>query len=260
MTIPDSHPRAQSLRIRELIIKGMHKGIVAEAGLIAHGRGEAFDYLLGEQTPDYALKQEQAAVAALLEAKHPVISVNGNVAVLCGRELVKLAEELNIPLEVNLFYNREKRAPLVAEHLYNCGAKQVLGVDPEYHKEIEELSHLRRIVDKRGIYSADVVLVPLEDGDRTMALRKLGKKVIAVDLNPLSRTALWGSITIVNNIIRAVPEMIDIAKELKNKTSKERINILKAYNNYELLQESIKFINARLEQLAEEKLEDYSKI
>ncbi|MHA1686807.1 MAG: phosphopantothenate/pantothenate synthetase [Candidatus Heimdallarchaeaceae archaeon] len=260
MTIPDDHPRAQSLRLREAIIEGMHKKIVAEAGLIAHGRGEAFDYLLGEQTPTYALKQEEAAVAALLEAENPVISVNGNVAVLCGKELVMLAEEVNAPLEVNLFYNREIRAPLVVEHLKSCGAKEVLGLDEEYHEEIEELSHLRRIVDCRGIYTADVVLVPLEDGDRTMALRKLGKTVITIDLNPLSRTAVWGSITIVNNIIRAVPEMIELAKELRSKDKAERVNILNSYDNYDTLKESIQYIADRLQKLAIKGLEDHRKI
>ena len=31
---------------------------------------------------------------------------------------------------------------------------------------------------------ADTVLVPLEDGDRTEALVKMGKTVVAIDLNP----------------------------------------------------------------------------
>ena len=52
--IPKNHPRYQSLFTREKIIEGMHEGIVAEAGLIAAGRGEAFDYILGEETPPFA--------------------------------------------------------------------------------------------------------------------------------------------------------------------------------------------------------------
>ena len=68
MPIPDNHPRAESLRVRERIIDGMHEKVVAEAGLIAHGRGEAYDYLLGEKTPDYAQKQQKVAVAMLLTA------------------------------------------------------------------------------------------------------------------------------------------------------------------------------------------------
>ncbi|MCK5159544.1 MAG: DUF137 domain-containing protein, partial [Candidatus Heimdallarchaeota archaeon] len=107
--IPPDHPRYLSLKERHEIIEGMHQKIVAEAGLIAHGRGEAFDYLLGEKTPEYALIQEEAAVAVLLLAKHPVISINGNVAVICPKELVELAEKTNAKLEVNLFYRTKER-------------------------------------------------------------------------------------------------------------------------------------------------------
>ena len=40
-----NHPRAHSLMIRERLIENIKSGVVATAGLIAHGRGEAFDYL-----------------------------------------------------------------------------------------------------------------------------------------------------------------------------------------------------------------------
>jgi len=260
MDIPSSHPRAESLRIREKIIEGMHENIVAEAGLIAHGRGEAFDYLLGEKTPQLAREQETVAVALLLTAKHPVISVNGNVAALCGEEIVKLSNVINAPLEVNLFYRREERAKIVEKQLKRCGAKEVFGTDQEYYMTIPELSHLRRIVDKRGIYSADVVLVPLEDGDRTMALRKIGKKVITIDLNPLSRTALWGTVTIVNNIIRAIPEMIELSKTMKIESKEKLDGIIKKFDNYESLKRTISYMTNRLMELAKGKLENYTKI
>ena len=48
--IPKSHPRAKSLLIREKLVEGFDKGLVAKEGLLAQGRGEAFDYLLGEKT------------------------------------------------------------------------------------------------------------------------------------------------------------------------------------------------------------------
>ena len=69
--IPQDHPRSDSLRVRHQIIDGMHKKIVAEAGLIAHGRGEAFDYLIGERTHDFSVKACEAAAAMLFLAKHP---------------------------------------------------------------------------------------------------------------------------------------------------------------------------------------------
>jgi len=46
--VPDDHPRKVSLDMREKIIEGHTLNIVATAGLLAHGRGEAFDYIIGE--------------------------------------------------------------------------------------------------------------------------------------------------------------------------------------------------------------------
>ncbi len=51
------------------------------------------------------------------------------------------------------------------------GAEEVLGVGDDASCTIPELFSERRRVSCRGIYIADVVLVPLEDGDRTEALR-----------------------------------------------------------------------------------------
>ena len=55
--IPKSHPRYKSLSERKLIEDGFEKGIIAKAGLIAHGRGETFYYLLGEKTNKETKKQ-----------------------------------------------------------------------------------------------------------------------------------------------------------------------------------------------------------
>ena len=85
--IPDDHPRAASLRLRYKIAEFAKTGLVAETGTISHGRGEAFDYLLGEATPEPVLYHTKQAAALLLNAKHPIISVNGNAAVLAGKEL-----------------------------------------------------------------------------------------------------------------------------------------------------------------------------
>ena len=58
-------------------------------------------------------------------------------------------------------------------------------------------------------FSSDVILVPLEDGDRCEALVAMGKTVCVVDLNPLSRTAKMASITIVDELTRCVPILLD---------------------------------------------------
>ena len=215
--IPKSHPRAKSLYIRERLVHGFDSGLVAKEGLMAHGRGEAFDYLLGEKTTKYAQNAIQAAAFVLVNAAYPVISVNGNVAALIPREIVKLAGIINAKIEVNLFYSNEKRKKNIVNTLKKAGAKEVLGVNPKYSRRISGLDSARRIVDRNGIYKADVVLVPLEDGDRTIALKKAGKKVITFDLNPLSRTAKTADITIVDNVVRAINLLIIQCKSKKIK-------------------------------------------
>ena len=107
--IPKSHPRAKSLLIREKLVSGFDKGLVAKEGLLAQGRGEAFDYLLGEKTGKLAKLAIKSAAAQILLAKSPVISVNGNIAALCPKEVVKLAHQTGSKIEVNLFYANEKR-------------------------------------------------------------------------------------------------------------------------------------------------------
>lgn len=220
MLIPRSHPRAASLHIREKLVKGYRTGLVVEEGLMAHGRGETFDYLIGERTSKNALKAIKAAAAALLLAKSPVISVNGNFAALCPKEIVSLAKTVNAKIEVNLFYVNQKRKRAIANLLRKNGAKKILGLNPRSSKKIPKLDSARRVVDKNGIFSADIVLVPLEDGDRTLALKKFGKKVITFDLNPLSRTAQAADITIVDNVIRGMRILVDVSKKLKKKNFK----------------------------------------
>jgi len=248
--IPPTHPRRKSLIIREKLIEGFRENYVVPQGLIAHGRGECFDYLIGEETQPFAKEAIDAAVAALLLAKHPVISVNGNVAALTPKEVVELAKIVGAQIEVNLFYRTETRARKIAEVLTRYGAEEVLGVD-DATASIPELFSERRRVSPRGILIADVVLVPLEDGDRTEALRKMGKTVITIDLNPLSRTARAANITIVDNIVRAMPLMIKRAEELRSKSDEDLRNILNSYSNERILKEALRHIVERLLRIAE---------
>ncbi|OYT55241.1 MAG: hypothetical protein B6U77_02135 [Candidatus Hecatellales archaeon ex4484_218] len=187
MHIPNNHPRAESLRIREKLVEGFRKGVVVPEGLIAHGRGECFDYLIGEKTQPFAFKAEKVAVALLLLSNHPIISVNGNCVALCPTEIVKLAYLTGSKVEVNLFQN-----------------------------------------------------------------------VIAIDLNPFSRTAIWASITIVDNVVRAFPNMIKLAKNLKKENKETLKKILETYDNDKILKEAVKFINQRLVRLGHEKVFGFS--
>ncbi len=245
--IPPSHPRYLSLITRERLVEMVHRGIASEAGLIAHGRGEAYDYLIGERTNDFAEKAERAAVASLLLAEHPVISINGNAAALSGKELIELGRETGSLLEVNLFHRTGERVERITEYLISLGAKHILGPEPD--ARIPGLDHARALCHKDGIYSADVVLVPLEDGDRAQALKKMGKKVITIDLNPLSRTARAADITIVDNIIRAIPNMVSLAKEMKKTAEEELQKIIDSYDNEHILRSALEEIGRAVDRL-----------
>jgi len=246
--ISPQHPRAESLRIRKRIVDGFKLGLVVGEGLAAHGRGEAFDYFLGERTTREARKAIKAAAALLLLAENSVISVNGNAAALVPEEIVELSRATGARIEVNLFHGSRRREMLIARWLRKHGAREVLGVDPRFSTRIPEVHSNRRKVDRRGIAAADVVVVPLEDGDRTEALKKRGKRVIAIDLNPMSRTARAADITIVDNIVRALPLMIDAVRDLSRKSRTELRKIVEGFDNGANLAAALKAMRQRLKQ------------
>lgn len=248
--IPTEHPRAKSLKHRERLVEFFDKGVVAQAGLIAHGRGEAFDYLLGEKTANFAIRALKAAAATLLMSEYPVISVNGNTAALVATDIARLARITEAKIEVNLFYRSTKREQAIEKVLREAGATKVLGVGEDASAEIDEIGSERRRVDPKGILIADVVLVPLEDGDRSEALVNMGKKVIAIDLNPLSRTAQLATITIVDNIVRVMPALAKIVDKQRVEGKEKLEEITSSFDNGKTLSDAISLISRRLSTLA----------
>ena len=248
--IPANHPRAESLLIRNMLVDGYKRGLVVSEGLIAHGRGEAFDYLLGEKTSNIAHIAIEAASSALMLARYPVISVNGNIAALCAKTVVELSHWIGAKIEVNLFYRTLRRERIIKRELKSFGAKDILGTSLKSAAVIPELQSERRRVDLSGIMKADTVLVPLEDGDRTEALVKMGKTVVAIDLNPMSRTARSANITIVDNAIRAIPKMIMTVKKLRGLKQEQREEIMKRivkeFDNPKNLLESLSVMRGNL--------------
>lgn len=247
--IPPDHPRYESLLAREKVAAGVKMGFTSIQGLIAQGRGESFDYLLGERSTESALYAERAAVATLLLAENPVISVNGNVAALAPEKVVALADLTGAKIEVNLFHRTETRMHLIIEQLKASGASEVLGKNPDASLD---LPHARRLVESKGIYSADVVLVPLEDGDRCEKLVEMGKIVITIDLNPLSRTSRMATISIVDNLTRALENMAKFAGDMKKEKKDELVKLVTSYNNQKVLSEAISEIQEHLKNLAAE--------
>jgi 4-phosphopantoate--beta-alanine ligase len=234
--IPEDHPRYESLSTRHRIEAGVEKGITSKQGLIAQGRGEAYDYLLGEKTVPSADRAERAAAAQLLLADRPVLSVNGNVAALVPEEIVELAAAGDADVEVNLFNRTEERMEAIADHLRDHGAANVKGLAAD--ARLPGLDHERAKVDEDGIYEADVVVVPLEDGDRAEALAEMGKTEIVIDLNPMSRSAQTAAIPIIDNIVRAVPNMTEHARELRDASREELEEIVASFDREAALEEA----------------------
>lgn len=244
---PKSHPRYLSQLYRDILVDGVEKGITSLQGLTAHGRGETFDYLIGEKTFPFAQKAIEAAAALLVLAKHPVISVNGNTAALVAKEFVQLGKLIGNNLEVNLFHASKERERKIKAYLIKHGATKVLMPGKG---RIPGIESNRRMISSEGQLIADVVFVPLEDGDRTAALEKMGKRVITVDLNPLSRTAQTATITIVDHVNRALVELINKVKIYKKYKREKLQEILTNYNNKKILSDAIVHIDTRLRSLA----------
>lgn len=243
--INKDHPRYESLQLRARVVDAYKMGVLADSGLIAHGRGEAFDYLIGERTTSNAEKAVKAAAASLILSKNPVLSINGNTAALVSEEMVELAHELNAQIEINLFYSTPQRISVIEEVLKKSGGKNILGTENEEKVAIPGLEGPRASSSPDGVYKADVVLVPLEDGDRAEALVNLGKTLITIDLNPLSRTAKTSTITIVDNIVRAIPNLIEAVKKLKNKDPSTLHEMVEGFNNQKNLTESLQKISKK---------------
>lgn len=241
--ISPSHPRYHSLLLRDKMAQAYQEGILADTALIAHGRGEAFDYILGEKTNPPANKAIKAATASLLLAETPVLSVNGNTAVLAAEDIVNLANLIPAKVEINLFYRTPQRVLKVQEVLENAGAAEVLGKEGDDYLPLKGLEGPRSRAHPEGVYRADVVMVPLEDGDRAEALVALGKKVVTIDLNPLSRTAEKSSITIVDNLVRALPLIITEVKKLKGCSQEELEKIVNEFDNADNISNTLDLIS-----------------
>ncbi len=246
MKIPRSHPRYESLVRREKLVQAWRDGIVVPEGLIAQGRGEAFDYLFGEETAAPALVAEKAAAALLLNARRPVISVNGNTAALAAKEVARLARTIPARIEVNLFHRTEARVGRIVRRLRTAGARDILGPRPDVR--IPGLESKRALCHREGIYRADVVLVPLEDGDRAQALARMGKTVISIDLNPLSRTSQAASVPIVDELSRALVNLDRFVQELGAHPAEAK-RIARAYDRAGNLRANFDFLRWRLRHL-----------
>ncbi|RAP54311.1 MAG: hypothetical protein BZ137_02975, partial [Methanosphaera sp. rholeuAM130] len=178
------HPRYESLLLRDKIVQAHKNGILADSGMIAHGRGETYDYLIGEKTTRNSINTIKVSAAYFLTAKKPVLSVNGNTTALVAEDIAKMSKLLDIPVEINLYYRTDERVRRIEEVYKKLGVKEILGTNDDEFIDTPNLNGPRSPVSIDGISKSDLIFIPLEDGDRAEALYNLGKTIISVDLNP----------------------------------------------------------------------------
>ncbi|MBE6509923.1 MAG: phosphopantothenate/pantothenate synthetase [Methanobrevibacter millerae] len=243
--ISKAHPRYESLVLREKIVKASKEGYLADSAMIAHGRGEAFDYLLGEKTTLPAKRAMYVTVALMLLSKNPVISVNGNTTALAIEEVIEFARTVDAKIEINLFYRTDERVDKITKLYKDYGYPEVLGSNDDEIEYINEIKNPRASASKSGIYSADTILVPLEDGDRAEILSRSGKNIITIDLNPLSRTSKMSDVSIVDNVVRALPFMTKIAGDLKSQDKDFLKEMIKEFDNETNLKDSLELFKIK---------------
>jgi 4-phosphopantoate--beta-alanine ligase len=159
--------------------------------------------------------------------------------VLCAKDLVTLSNVTKSRIEVNLFHKSTARTNAIASILRKEDAFDVLGLHNKSKTIIKRVSSNRKYVDKDGIMNSDTIFLALEDGDRTESLVRMGKQVISVDLNPLSRTAIASNITIIDNIVRAIPNMVKISEQLVKKDKSYLLHLIKNFDNKENMHKSL---------------------
>ena len=71
-------------------------------------------------------------------------------------------------------------------------------------------------------------------------------QVIAIDLNPLSRTSQCANVTIVNNLVRAIPNITKWIIKMKEMNKSNLEKMIKNWNNLSNLNETTDFISKSL--------------
>ena len=74
----------------------------------------------------------------------------------------------------------------------------------------------------------------------------MGKIVITIDLNPLSRTATMSDISIIDNLVRVIPEMIKQSRKMLKYSDSDLKKIIKKFDNQKQLNLTLRYMSKRL--------------
>ncbi len=145
---------------------------------------------------------------------------------LASKELLELTKCFpNLKCEVNLYYHSDDRAHRIQDRLASTGIEKVL-VSIDDPIVLPGISSHRMYCHREGIADADVVIIALEDGDRGKALVEAGKTVVAIDLNPLSRTARVAHVSIVDEVTRTLRYFVSIAGDPASEVPYDNAEVL----------------------------------
>ena len=72
------------------------------------------------------------------------------------------------------------------------------------------------------------------------------KTVITVYLIPLSRTSMMSDVSIVDNLVRVLPEMIKQSNTMSNLSDSDLQKLIKKFNNKKQLNSILRYMSKRL--------------
>ena len=161
--VPKTHPRYLSLALRDTIVAGVEqRDYLCPWAYRARAWG---GFRLPHRGNDTTLRDggnPRGGGDASSRSTPCHLRQRAMLAALAPDGLIALGRVLNAPLEVNIFHTETGREQRIREHLLKHGASDVLM--PTTQAQLSYIDSNRKFVHPDGIFKADVVFVPLEDG------------------------------------------------------------------------------------------------
>jgi len=239
--IPKDHPRYKSLVTREHLAECARTGIVSLEGLTSHGRGEAFDYLLGEKTSESALlagkdcggpAPHRKTPGALRERQHRGACGTRNRASPEGKRGARRGQPLPPDTRTGTA-DRDGSSAMPVRTVFSGRSRSASSRSPTTGP----------FCRREGCLLPMSCLSRSKTATAARCSVGMGKKVIAIDLNPLSRTAKTATLTVVDEVTRALPEIAQACTALSDGKCRSLVAVM---DNRVFLQEAKEEMARRL--------------